>query len=68
MEIFLENGTKGLDPQKIRVYHSRLSGRDRYGVIYGDFPTLEAAQTELNRITRANPASGFYVRAVSKLR
>ena len=68
VEIFLENGTKGLDPQKIRVYHSRLSGRDRYGVIYGDFPTLEAAQTELSRIIRANPASGFYVRAVSKLR
>lgn len=68
VDIFLENGTKGLDPRQIRVYRSRLSGRDRYGVIYGDFPTLEAAQAELNRITRANPANGFYVRAASKLR
>ncbi len=68
VDIFLENGTKGLDLQQIRVYRSRLSGRDRYGVIYGDFPTLEAAQTELNRLMKTNPTGGFYIRTVNKLR
>ena len=68
VEIFLESGTKGLDPQQIRVYRSRLSGRDRYGVIYGDFPTLEAAQSELNKLTKTNPTSGLYIRTVNKLR
>ena len=68
VDTFLKRGTQGLDPQHIRVYRSSLSGRDRFGVIYGDFPTAEAAQTELKHIQQTNPAADFYVRAFSKLR
>jgi len=68
VEIFLENNTGGLDPQQIRVYRSRLSGRERLGVIYGDYSTREAAYPELARLAKANPVSNPYVRSVSKLR
>jgi len=68
VEIFLDNNTGGLDPQQIRVYRSRLSGRERLGVIYGDYPTRAAANLELARLAKANPASKPYVRSVSKLR
>jgi type II secretory pathway predicted ATPase ExeA len=68
VEIFLENNTGGLDPQQIRVYRSSLSGRERLGVIYGDYASREAANPELTRLAKANPASKPYVRSVSKLR
>lgn len=68
VEIFLENNTGWLDPQQIRVYRSRLSGRERLGVIYGDYPTREAAYPELARLAKANPSGNPYVRSVSKLR
>ena len=57
-----------LDPKQVRVYHSNLSGSDRLGVIYGDFPSREAAQDELTRLTGAIPAKAPYVRSVSKLK
>ncbi len=68
VEIFLANETAGLDPQLVRVYRSRLSGRDRYGVIYGDFATRAAAQAELDRLLQANPTATPYIRSVGKLR
>lgn len=68
VEMFLENNAKALDLQHIRIYRSRLSGRDRLGVIYGDYPSREAAQTELARIAKISPTSQPYIRTVSKLR
>lgn len=68
VEDFLEKKTANLDPTQIRIYRSRLSGRDLYGVIYGDFENRQAAQKELQRITRGLPDSGYYIRSVSKLR
>ncbi len=68
VEIFLESSGKVLDPQQIRVYRSSLSGRDRLGVIYGDYPTREAANADLTKLARLTPASRPYVREVSKLR
>ena len=69
VEFFLANGVKGLDPAQLRVYRSDLSGRDRFGVIYGEFPTLEAAQSELARLTESNlVGNGAYVRPVGKLK
>lgn len=68
VEIFLENNTGALDPQQIRVYRSKLSGRERIGVIYGDYASRAAAYPELARLAKANPASNPYVRSVSKLR
>ena len=71
VERFLENETLGLDPEQIRVYRSSLSGRDRLGVIYGDFSSPSAANAELARLASAsnlNPARQPYIRPVSKLR
>ena len=68
VEIFLENNTKALDPQEIRVYRSNLSGRDRLGVIYGDYPSAGAAGAELAKLVDINPTSRPYIRAVRKLR
>jgi type II secretory pathway predicted ATPase ExeA len=68
VETFLENNTRALDAQQIRIYRSRLSGRDRLGVIYGDYPTIEAANAELPKIAKITPASSPYIRSFSKLR
>ena len=68
VEYFLETGVKGLDPAQLRVYRSSLSGRDRLGVIYGDFATQEAAQNELARLMKENLVKGAYVRSVGKLK
>ena len=58
----------GLDPAQLRVYRSSLSGSDRFGIIYGDFASLEAAQAELARLTQDNRVRDAYVRAITKLR
>ena len=68
IEVFLEGSTKSLEPGKIRVYRSKLSGRDRIGVIYGDYPSRELAAGELSAVAKASPASTPYIRSVSKLR
>ena len=68
VEIFLESNTGSLDPQQIRVYRSRLSGRERLGVIYGDYPTHEAARAELHTLAKTSSISNPYIRTVSKLR
>jgi len=68
VEVFLENNTRALDAQQVRVYRSRLSGRDRLGVIYGDYPSSEAASAELQKVARVSPASNPYIRTFSKLR
>ena len=68
IEVFLEESARSLDPGKIRVYRSKLSGRDRIGVIYGDYPTRELAAGELSAVAKASPASTPYIRSVSKLR
>ena len=67
-EAFHQKMSRELDPLQLRIYRSRLSGRERYGVIYGDFATQDEARAELSRLTKTHPASGFYIRAVSKLR
>ena len=68
VEVFLEESTKSLELGKIRVYRSKLSGRDRIGVIYGDYPSRELATGELSAVAKASPASTPYIRSVSKLR
>lgn len=67
LEQFLQR-LSPLDPEQVRVYHSNLSGRDRLGVIYGDYPNREAAHAGLSQIVRQRIVSGPYVRSVSKLR
>ena len=68
VELFLDQRTKTLDQDQIRVYRSHLSGRDRLGVIYGDFPSREAAQSQLAEIMQVVASGTPYLRTVSKLR
>jgi len=68
VELLLESKARTLDLQQIHVYRSRLSGRDRIGVIYGDYPSSEAASAELARLARISPMSGPYIRSIRKLR
>lgn len=68
VEVFLKDNTGELDPLQIRVYRSALSGRDRLGVIYGDYISSEAANRELATLAKVSPGSKPYIRTVSKLR
>ena len=68
VETFLAHNTKALDAQQVRVYRSRLSGRERLGVIYGDYPSIEVASAELQKVARITPTSSPYIRTFSKLR
>ena len=60
--------TSALDARELRVYRSGLSGRDRFGVIYGDYPSPDAANADLARVAKISRVSGPYIRSVSKLR
>jgi len=65
---FIANIAGTLEAHQIRVYRSNLSGRDRLGVIYGDFATWEEASTALAGISDTNPDGKPYIRAVEKLK
>ena len=60
--------TNALDARELRVYRSGLSGRDRWGVIYGDYPSPDAATADLARVAKISRVSRPYIRSVSKLR
>ena len=68
LETYLATSCTGLAPQLLRVYRSALSGRDRFGVIYGDYPSRDAAAVDLPRVAQACASPKAYVRAVNKLR
>ncbi|MDR3221452.1 MAG: AAA family ATPase [Candidatus Accumulibacter sp.] len=68
VQLLVEELTARLDPQQIRVYRSRLSGKDRLGVIYGDFASRDAAEARLAQLSHVTPAGAPYVRAVVKLK
>ncbi|HRI91302.1 MAG TPA: hypothetical protein PLS93_06585 [Accumulibacter sp.] len=57
-----------LDLRQLRIYRSNLSGKDRLGVIYGDYPSRELANAALAKLAEVSPASKPYVRSVSRLR
>ena len=65
---FLSDKEKALDPTLLRVYRSKLSGRERIGVIYGDFPSAAAAQEVLNSIRTSSGDRTPYIRSVTRLR
>lgn len=52
---FLERSA--LDPSELRVYRSKLSGRDRFGVIYGDYPSADEATADLARVAKIGRVS-----------
>ncbi|MBL0207209.1 MAG: AAA family ATPase [Propionivibrio sp.] len=68
VEQFLDNIVRTLDSRQIRVYRSTLSGHDRIGVIYGDYPSRVAASADLAKLAKSGLESQPYVRSVSKIR
>ncbi len=68
IENFLSTQTAGVDGQQLRVYRSTLSGRDRMGVIYGEYRTREEALAAINTLPERLLKTGPYVRQVEKLR
>jgi len=68
IEGFLARATDLLDPALIRAYRSSLSGRDRVGVIYGDYSTREAANAALQELPATIKAAQPFPRQVSRLR
>jgi MSHA biogenesis protein MshM len=54
--------------RQVRVYRSRLAGRERLGVIYGDYASREEANAALATLGEISPASRPYVRPVARLR
>jgi type II secretory pathway predicted ATPase ExeA len=68
VQLLVDELSARLDPRHLRVYRSRLSGRDRLGVIYGDYASRREAEAELARLSGVTPAGTPYVRAVGKLK
>lgn len=58
----------GTDMDSIHVYHSELSGKPRFGVIYGDYPSREAATTAMRALPKELRVSKPYPRQVVRLR
>ncbi|WP_291989216.1 AAA family ATPase [Candidatus Accumulibacter sp. ACC007] len=65
---FIDKNATTLDLRQLRIYRSNLSGKDRLGVIYGDYPSRELANAALAKLAEVSPASKPYVRSVSRLR
>lgn len=68
IEGFLARTGKLIDPAELRAYRSNLSGRDRVGVIYGEFTTREAASVAMQALPESIKAAQPFPRQVSKLR
>ena len=68
VEGFLARAVAALEPSQIRVYRSSLSGRDRVGVIFGDFDTREEAATAMQSMPDSIKTIQPFPRQVSKLK
>ena len=68
VEGFLSRAINVLEPAHIRVYRSSLSGRDRVGVIFGDFDSREEAVSAMQTLPESIKAVQPFPRQVSKLR
>lgn len=67
IEGFLSRATPLLDPGQLRAYRSSLSGSDRVGVIYGDFPNREAAVAAMLTLPESIKAAQPFPRQVARL-
>jgi len=68
IEGFLARAALLLDPSQLRAYRSSLSGSDRVGVIYGDFPNREAAAAAMQALPESIKAAQPFPRQVVRLR
>ena len=67
IEHYLSRARKLINPQDLRAYRSTLSGRDRVGVIYGDYPTRQAASVALRALPEEIRRAMPYPRQVAQL-
>lgn len=67
IETFLTRSSKLLNPEELRAYRSALSGRDRVGVIYGEYATREAATAAMRGLPESIRLAHPYPRQVAKL-
>lgn len=67
IEGFLARATAALEPENIRAYRSGLSGRDRVGVIFGDFSSREEALAAMQTLPESIKAARPFPRQVSRL-
>lgn len=58
----------GVDMAQLRVYHSALGGSGRYGVIYGEYPSLGAAAKALDALPASLKRHRPYVRQTTRLK
>ncbi len=69
IEAFLTKAASGgADMGKLHVYHSDLSGKPRYGVIYGDYPSQDAALAAARKLPPVLQSARPYPRQVIRLR
>jgi type II secretory pathway predicted ATPase ExeA len=68
VEGFLSRAISAVEPAHVRVYRSSLSGRDRVGVIYGDFTSREEAVAAMQALPESIKTIQPFPRQVSKLR
>ncbi|MDP3637622.1 MAG: AAA family ATPase [Azonexus sp.] len=67
IEGFLARAAEALNPEELRAYRSSLSGRDRVGIIYGDFASREAAAIAMQTLPETIKAAQPFPRQVSRL-
>lgn len=69
VETLLRNlSASNIDLAGIHAYYSELSGKPRYGVIYGDFASREAATAAIRDLPRQLRVNQPYPRQVARLR
>jgi MSHA biogenesis protein MshM len=68
VEGFLAGASKVADASALRVYTVESKGTRRLGVIYGEYPSREAASRAMNDLPAALKVYGPYPRQVSRLR
>jgi septal ring-binding cell division protein DamX len=68
IESFLEGPARLLDPAQLRVYRSSLSGKDRLGVIYGEFRSRKEATAAIASLPPEIRGMQLHVRQVSRLK
>jgi len=67
-ESFLAERLRDLDAEQVHVYRSALSGREKIGIIYGDYASPEAAAAALAGLPAHIRETRPYLRQVRKLR
>jgi septal ring-binding cell division protein DamX len=68
VESFVARATRLADATQVHVYSAELGGVMRVGVIYGDYPSRQAALAALAQLPESLKAYGPYARPIRHLR